>query len=367
MKKGVVAIDSLEHAQSVLKSLRATSNSQRRYQRSAVRDDHIVENLAMFDKLVLEKANEAMVKVSKEMKAQDLLASGQQQQPLSKPVIVSKSLESPYELSPKKEAAMYMTKSKMRYDEEDEEDDWNSDEDEHKEFGATRSTGNNSPKKKALLSSSNSSSIIKGGGGVRVALNRPARSQHQHLQGASDSDSPPRSLPSDMEGRDFFRSSNKGDDSDADDEDGGGGARASTSKYTLSIDQIEAAVATNRKSMQPSMRSPKSGKAMMLQSTSSDYLHGVRKDLLDVNDEDRRYDDEDKELLKGFTAPVNSFSSAPAAEGASVVSSVQLSRPAVPSKGSSSSKTDVLKELNARGVVVNGKGAVFVRASGRKK
>jgi hypothetical protein len=49
-----IAVDNIEHAASIIKSLRSSSISQQRYQRSAVRDDQIIQNLPQFNQLVAE-------------------------------------------------------------------------------------------------------------------------------------------------------------------------------------------------------------------------------------------------------------------------------------------------------------------------
>jgi len=49
-----IAVDNIEHAASIIKSLRSSSISQQRYQRSAIRDDQIIQNLPQFNQLVAE-------------------------------------------------------------------------------------------------------------------------------------------------------------------------------------------------------------------------------------------------------------------------------------------------------------------------
>lgn len=68
MKNQIIGVDSLNHAQSVIKSLRSRSLSQKRYQRSAVDDEHIFQNITSFDAVVQQQASEESLRTEMEEK-----------------------------------------------------------------------------------------------------------------------------------------------------------------------------------------------------------------------------------------------------------------------------------------------------------
>lgn len=157
----VVSIDSLEHAQLVLRSMRSSSSSSSRYQTSSQN----VASLVKFDEMVLQASSSLSDKKKLDAHMEVLL----RQQPPSPASY--KELDTPYELSPSKEASMFNTgprhKHKSNYynnnnEEEQEEDDgvdFSSDDEEQ---------GSRSNKGKKM---------------ERVALNRPPRGRPSREDG----------------------------------------------------------------------------------------------------------------------------------------------------------------------------------------
>lgn len=71
-----VPVDDLAHAASIIKSLRSSAISQKRYQRSAVRDDQIIQNLPQFNQLVSEIGAMCTEKVALEAHLEYAIALG---------------------------------------------------------------------------------------------------------------------------------------------------------------------------------------------------------------------------------------------------------------------------------------------------
>lgn len=166
MKSGrwVVAIDTLEHAQLVLRSLRSSINSQNRHLSHA---ECIASNIHKFDDLVIATGQILSNAKKREQRIETLL---QQQLPASSSM--DKALDMPYEQSSGKVASMYISEGtrllnmgqgshRPRNNHHDEEDfDFSSDD----EDGALTS-------KHRVKTKSTSHSKLE-----RIALNRPSKS-----------------------------------------------------------------------------------------------------------------------------------------------------------------------------------------------
>jgi hypothetical protein len=70
-----VGLDSAEVATSVIRSLRASSNSSRNYKQNATRDDYIIQNVCEFNKLINDKVSEIEKQQSFEAKLNNAIAS----------------------------------------------------------------------------------------------------------------------------------------------------------------------------------------------------------------------------------------------------------------------------------------------------
>jgi hypothetical protein len=55
---GIVSVDDAAVASSVIKALRSSSNSNRHYKQNASRDDHLINNIDDFNKIIAEKVSE---------------------------------------------------------------------------------------------------------------------------------------------------------------------------------------------------------------------------------------------------------------------------------------------------------------------
>lgn len=71
----VVGVESIDHAESVVKALRATSLSQKRYQRNAENENQIIQSMKQFDTIVSEKGAEVEKSRSMEVKMNDAIAA----------------------------------------------------------------------------------------------------------------------------------------------------------------------------------------------------------------------------------------------------------------------------------------------------
>ena len=103
MSRVVVAIDTLEHAQLVLKSLRSSSNSASRHQSASSSSGGALASMTKFDEVVLQTSAALPDKKKLEQRFESLLL----QEPQTRGVPLDKDLDTPYERSPAKEAAMY--------------------------------------------------------------------------------------------------------------------------------------------------------------------------------------------------------------------------------------------------------------------
>lgn len=56
----VVNIDDIAVASSVIKALRSSSNSNRHYKQNAARDDHLVDNINQFNRIIKDRSEEVL-------------------------------------------------------------------------------------------------------------------------------------------------------------------------------------------------------------------------------------------------------------------------------------------------------------------
>ena len=71
----VVGIDDVAVASSVIKALRSSSNSNRHYKQNASRDDHLINDIGHFNKIVIDKSHEVSKANAKEQQINEVLAN----------------------------------------------------------------------------------------------------------------------------------------------------------------------------------------------------------------------------------------------------------------------------------------------------
>jgi hypothetical protein len=74
-QSGVVGVDDVAVARSVIRAMRSSANSSRHYKQNATRDDHIISDICQFNKIVSDKSEEVSKNQSVEQQMNEAMAN----------------------------------------------------------------------------------------------------------------------------------------------------------------------------------------------------------------------------------------------------------------------------------------------------